>query len=249
MICEKIDNSLMQMQARFSSASRRHFLSPRRSNGRLLRRCVGSVDDWYSTSPPPLKRTIKDVEVKSLEGKGRGVVATADLAPGDLIMLCEPLVFMRGVDGQRPDAEGLVDMALEQGTYSGRCAAEHRYDGDGFIFLIPPAFRRWFRDFLYDGSERSTSSLPEFTNVQSFDDSASVTVEGGTAHKTSPSAEAVAKRLSGGKAGFGKTGKSAGKPKASADPSFPGGVDRATAKRTAKVVKFNCFGEPADLSC
>ena len=46
---------------------------------------------------------------RNVSGKGRGVVATAEIQPGDLLMICEPLAFLRGPDGQRPQGETLID--------------------------------------------------------------------------------------------------------------------------------------------
>jgi hypothetical protein len=55
-----------------------------------------------------------------LSGKGRGVVCTEDLDPGDIIMVCQPLALFRLPEEKHPDAEGLVDLILEQGIQNHR---------------------------------------------------------------------------------------------------------------------------------
>ena len=62
-------------------------------------------------------------------GKGRGVVATRDLAAGDLVMVCDPLAVLRGPDGQRPEAEALVDLVLGSGRYQSRWGDPIRMSG------------------------------------------------------------------------------------------------------------------------
>ncbi|GAX75002.1 hypothetical protein CEUSTIGMA_g2448.t1 [Chlamydomonas eustigma] len=205
-----------------------------------------TYDHWYSPTCPPLKRYVGRVEVKVLEGKGRGVVATQDLAQGDLIMVSEPLAILRDPDGQRPDGEALVDAILEQGTHK----------------------NRWFEEFLYDGTPKSTKSIPDFregsdhyaespgpadtSTTSSSEQSSDVDPSSVPETVTKKSGvQSVLKRLSKqGKsgAGFGvktstikiKSGTSSG------GDDVMKGVDRATAKRVAKIVKFNCFGDAHD---
>jgi hypothetical protein len=47
-------------------------------------------------------------------GKGRGVVATKDLEPGDLLMVCPPLAVIRGQAGADiPEPDELVEHILQ----------------------------------------------------------------------------------------------------------------------------------------
>lgn len=41
-------------------------------------------------------------------GAGRGVIATRDIAAGELLMLCQPLAYAAGPEGDIPSMEDLV---------------------------------------------------------------------------------------------------------------------------------------------
>lgn len=49
-----------------------------------------------------------------LVGKGRGIVATRDVAPGELLMLVPPLAMLVSAKQERPSPRQLVDHLLRQ---------------------------------------------------------------------------------------------------------------------------------------
>jgi hypothetical protein len=177
-----------------------------------------SFDGWYSPCAPSLTRFIGPVKVVSLEGKGRGLIASSDLMPGDLILVVPPLAFLKGLDGQRPDAELLIDSILENGLHKSP----------------------WLRDsLLYDGSEASLIATPDLSLPLKAAEATT------SANETTKVKKLLTSKKK--SAGFGAKVKAAveGK-KASETSDLPGGVDRATAKRIATCVSLNCFGDDHD---
>ncbi len=71
-------------------------------------------------------------------GKGRGVVATADLKVGDVVLVTPPLAWVQSELQQRPNGDLVVDTILERRLFSSK----------------------WL-SVLYDGSARSCKSLPQ----------------------------------------------------------------------------------------
>lgn len=200
-------------------------------------------------------------------GKGRGVVATRDLATGDLIMACEPLAVLRGADGQRPEAEALVDLVLGSGRYQSRWGGTWQ-DGVSMASLAqhgsaPPFLLfRWFSEFLYDGSPASVRNVPDFSQIM-HEDPSLISGSSGATESVAPASndatvsktsvqQKLAKRLSkkgGGSATSGFGAKVKGMASKSSSPEFPGGVDRATARRIAKAVKWVLALARARTSC
>lgn len=71
-------------------------------------------------------------------GKGRGVVATRDIAIGEAVLCTPPAAIIHSKHQQRPFAELVVDKVIDEQLYTSR----------------------WF-DVLYDGSIKSTKLVPE----------------------------------------------------------------------------------------
>ena len=212
-----------------SLVTRPHCHSVARSLGRArwIVHSHQSFDAWYSPSPPNLERCIGPVKVLLLEGKGRGLVATSDLKQGSLILSVPPLAFLEGPDGQRPDAELLIDNILLQKLHE----------------KSP-----WLRDgLLYDGSDASLDATPDISAPQALE-------ELPLPDPPATDAARVKKLLSAkkrGAAGFGAKVKAAvagtrvegASAETQGSSDLPGGVDRVTAKRIAKTVSLNCFGD------
>lgn len=201
-------------------------------------------------------------------GKGRGAVASRDIAVGEAILVTPPAAIVRSQLQQRPFAEQVVDKVIDEQLYTSR----------------------WF-DVLYDGSIKSTKLVPGL-HLSSSDDDASTASHDAHANSSCPepilaSTSAPAAAPGKFKAGANHKAKSSGfAPKAGQGSSGPGsslrerllkqagttqpdtassgahadvgrgqqqqataqalsGLDKQSIRRLAKLVKFNCFGDEA----
>ncbi|KAG2452349.1 hypothetical protein HYH02_003373 [Chlamydomonas schloesseri] len=180
-----------------------------------------------------------------LEGKGRGVVATRDFKPGDVVMATPPLALVTAHVRQRPDGELVVDSILDRRLYGSK----------------------WF-SVLYDGSARSCKAGLSYAPQEEAAGAVSSEPDGRPAAPPEPllastsapskaAAAAAAPKKKGFLASRGAGRKGAGKGAAGAAEAGPavGGAaegaelplpDRREQTRLAKVVKFNCFGDDAE---
>ncbi|KXZ47298.1 hypothetical protein GPECTOR_36g24 [Gonium pectorale] len=196
-----------------------------------------------------------------LEGKGRGVIATRDMAPGDVVLATAPLAFVASPHRQRPSGELVVDQILDRRLYGSK----------------------WF-SVLYDGSARSSKAqfgLAPGTAPEPSPSGDSTGV-GADAPRSAQPPEPVLASTSAPSAGA-KGGAGGGATAAAATPKKKGFLasraaarrskgaapagdvaaavdsaegraaaqtlplpDRREQTRLAKIVKFNCFGDDAE---
>ncbi|KAG1662897.1 hypothetical protein FOA52_009680 [Chlamydomonas sp. UWO 241] len=211
------------------------------------------------------------IKVVELEGKGRGVVATADMAPGDLIMVSDALACLRAPEGARPDGGDLTDEVLRLRVHTSEWF-KYLYDGSCCCSEVStravPDLTRW-RELAAvapaptakeDGGVVASSSgdAPAGTEQQQQQQQAQARPAVGSAaaqllarkKKASSCAEpATQKAAAGASKGFGArvrgaAGRGAGAGAAGAVGSgLPGGATMAEARRASKVVNLNCFGD------
>ncbi|GFR47403.1 hypothetical protein Agub_g9120 [Astrephomene gubernaculifera] len=214
-----------------------------------------SADSWY-TGPVAIPRQVDGIEIAMLQGKGRGMVATRDFAPGDVVMSTPPLVLVTSPHRQRPSGELVVDEILERKLYGSK----------------------WF-SVLYDGSSRSCKPHFGFGAAAEADASgetaaaaaadaprpagppepmlASTSAPAASAAASKPTAAAAAApkkkgflasraaaRRTGAAAGGAAGGTATGSGSSAAEAlPLP---DKREQTRLAKIVKFNCFGDDAE---
>jgi hypothetical protein len=145
------------------------------------------------------------------------VIATADLQPGELLMICEPLAFLRGLDGHRPHGEDLIDKALSDGCHK----------------------NPWLKDLLFDGTQKSTLKVPDFS--LSGASSAGSLIQADRLDETPPTSSTPGATKKG-TSSLARTGSKGFSGRKTPVQDFPGGVDRVTAKKVAKAISLNCFG-------
>ncbi|GLC35445.1 hypothetical protein PLESTB_000206400 [Pleodorina starrii] len=220
------------------------------------------ADSWY-TKNIAIPRHVDSVKVAMLEGKGRGLVATRDIALGELVMATPPLVLVTSPQRQRPSGELVVDEILERRLYSSK----------------------WF-SVLYDGSSRSCKSqlelAPDADAAAPAAAAAEAEASGSSpaaasassseaadaprsarppepilASTSAPSPAAATAAPAEKKKGFlASRGPAMRRGKGSAAAGAAGDLGAAAAQlplpdrreqtRLAKVVKFNCFGDDAE---
>ncbi|GIL75583.1 hypothetical protein Vretifemale_5332 [Volvox reticuliferus] len=208
------------------------------------------ADSWYASSTP-IPRHVESVKIAMLEGKGRGLVATHDIALGEVVMATPPLVLVTSPLRQRPSGELVVDEILERKLY-GSTWFSVLYDGSSRSskaeFQLAPA------DALGNGSH---SLIPEPVDVprraqppEPVVVSMSAAVKAlAAASATSPAKKKgfLASRSSTGRRGKGSAAVTASKGgQGSAIPEALPLPDRREQTRLAKVVKFNCFGDDTE---
>ncbi|KAF5834973.1 hypothetical protein DUNSADRAFT_8073 [Dunaliella salina] len=88
----------------------------------------------YEEHPPRAPNFIGPIKVIEMPGKGRGIVASADLKPGTLLLAVPPVAYLCEVDAPRPSGETLVDEIIDKGLWK----------------------HSWMQS-LYDGSYQGTS--------------------------------------------------------------------------------------------
>lgn len=201
----------------------------------------GADNALYSIPAMEPPRTVHAIKIVRLEGKGRGVVATRDVALGEVLLITPPTALLESAKQQRPSGELLVDKIIDDKLYTSA----------------------WF-SVLWDGSEKSAKALPGLAPAQASDDGRpALPPEPLLASTSSPPAPQPQRAASGGGTakrsrlaarvgpaggGFGQASAASAAAAAAAAPSKGGGVaklERREIQRLAKLVKYNCFGDGA----
>ncbi len=215
-----------------------------------------SFDGWYQPNRGPLEPHFGHVKIVSLDGRGRGVIATSLLQPGDLVMVARPVTISNGKPGaDRLDGDALVDHLLE---------------GDRAVLQS-----RWFSEFLFDGSTKavwpvpdplqlseltaapSAEPAPERSETPAIDGPAAVQATSAAAAGSVPAkvskkalaaaaAAAAAAAMAGKMRGFKTAARGKAKGAQQQPPSAQAqqaAAERQLAKRISKIVSFNCYGK------
>eukprot|EP00798_Chlamydomonas_sp_ICE-L_P025888 gene25888-11561_t len=109
-------------------------------------------DDWYVPGTP-LERFIGDVTVEQIEDRGRGVVATETIQPGELLMLVKPIAWKTALAGVDLGATELTNHILTQKK--------------------EVLQSRWIKELLYDGTAASLRQTPDLSKGEKESDEAS----------------------------------------------------------------------------
>ncbi|GIL50513.1 hypothetical protein Vafri_6689 [Volvox africanus] len=101
-------------------------LSVRRLGAVIVRRCSATytdadyhpecLDNVYCNAGFTPPEVLRAVRVVNLPGKGRGIIADADLEPGQLLMISKPLAYVTCPMGSIPSPEDLVTV-MKTSTY------------------------------------------------------------------------------------------------------------------------------------
>ncbi|GLI61856.1 hypothetical protein VaNZ11_004364, partial [Volvox africanus] len=209
--------------------------------------CV-PADSWYASSNPN-PRHVKSVKVARLEeGKGRGLIATHDIALGEVVMATPPLVLVTSPLRQRPSGELIVDEIIERKLY-GSAWFSVLYDGSSRSsmaeFQLAPA------DRARNGSQSLISepvdALRHARPPEPVVVSTSTTVAAASAASPAKKKGFLASRSSAARRGTGSAvaAASADRPGSAIPEALPL-PNRREQTRLAKVVKFNCFGDDTE---
>jgi len=95
--------------------------------------CASSVEALnaqllYEEQPPHAPHFIGPIKIMEMPGKGRGIVASADLKPGALLLAVPPVAYLHELDAPRPSGEELVDEIINKGLWE-RSWMQSLYDG------------------------------------------------------------------------------------------------------------------------
>lgn len=159
-----------------------------------------------------------------IAGKGRGIVATEDIAPGQLLMLDPALALVDASTQQRPEPDDLVDAIM----------------GNPAILQSP-----WV-PLLYDGTKRSTQETPDLSLLSSAPPAAAGITSSPAPSSSSPSSSAAAAAsphgssptVAGKKAGFSKGSVKAKLAKKRAEKE-----SQTNLSKILKLVNYNCYGD------
>eukprot|EP00877_Chromochloris_zofingiensis_P014428 jgi/Chrzof1/9239/Cz03g40310.t1 len=189
---------------------------------------IDTVDctHWYSSPAALPHNFMGPVKAVHITGKGRGVIATEALARSQLVMLVPPLALLTANDVMRPHAEQLVD----------------------HILATPHILNDNWMNLLYDGTTKSTRTLPDIHELDRQSSGAEDNSEHGVinalvADRLQSSQITVSKQ----RQGFSKSKAAGSDKRQSASISKHVAVEaKRHAKRVAKVVSYNAYGDDHD---